>query len=174
MSNIDNPSASLVKRFAAMIYDGLLAVAMGMGLVLLPASLLITFAHLDPHGAVYAIGILLWGYVVMLVFFGWFWTHGGQTLGMRTWRLRMVAEDGSPVGWKEVWARFTLGLPAWVLWVVGAYQFHHLPVTGPIMLVAGLILLVLDQWPEGWREQLSKTRVLQLPKPSRQAPPPQA
>ena len=48
MSNIDNPPAGLVKRLAAIAYDGLLAVAVAMGVVLLPASVLITFSSVTP------------------------------------------------------------------------------------------------------------------------------
>jgi len=169
MSNIDNPPASVAKRLAAIVYDGLLALAMAMGLVLLPASLLITFAHLDTHSPVYVTGILLWLYLVMLGFFGWFWTHGGQTLGMRSWRLRLVAEDGGAVSWRAAWLRFTLGLPAWTLLILGLYFLHTLPLAGPAMLVAGAVWLLLDQRPEGWRERLSATRVVILPKPARPA-----
>lgn len=31
----------------------------------------------------------LW--LASFVFYGWFWTHGGQTLGMRAWRIRLVS-----------------------------------------------------------------------------------
>ena len=31
-----------------------------------------------------------WLFVVLGVYFVWFWTHGGQTLAMKTWRIRLV------------------------------------------------------------------------------------
>jgi uncharacterized RDD family membrane protein YckC len=167
MSNIDNPPAGIPKRLAAMLYDALLSLAIAMGLVLLPASVLITFAQLDTHSTVYVVGILVWLYLVMLGFFGWFWTHGGQTLGMRSWRLKLVAEDGGAVSWKAAWLRFTLGLPAWTLLVLGGYYAKSFPVAGPALLIAGLAWVLLDQWPGGWRERLSGTRVLALPKQPR-------
>jgi uncharacterized RDD family membrane protein YckC len=167
MSNIDTLPASLFKRLAAIVYDALLALAMAMGLVLLPASILITFAHMDTHSGFYIIGILLWFYLVMLGFFGWFWTHGGQTLGMRAWRLKLVAEDGGAVSWKAAWVRFTLGLPAWTLVTLGLYYLDTLPMAGPAMLLAGAVWVLLDQRPDGWRERLSGTRVVALPKPAR-------
>jgi uncharacterized RDD family membrane protein YckC len=167
MSNIDNPPAGVRRRLAAILYDALLAVAIVMGLVLLPASILITFAHLDTHSTLYLVAILLWLYLVMLGFFGWFWTHGGQTLGMRSWRLKLVTVDGGAVDWKAAWLRFTLGLPAWTLLILGSYYAKSFPIAGPAALLAGLGWLLLDQWPGGWRERLSGTRMVVLPKPGR-------
>ena len=77
MSNFNNPPAGIPRRLAAMLYDALLATAFAMAVVLLPASLLITFAQMDTHSTLYVVGILVWLYIVTLVFFGWFWTHGG-------------------------------------------------------------------------------------------------
>jgi uncharacterized RDD family membrane protein YckC len=52
-----------------------------------------------------------WGYagylgVVAFLFSGWFWTHGGQTLGMKVWGLRLDTTDGSPVAWSRAALRF--------------------------------------------------------------------
>jgi len=38
------------------------------------------------------------------------WRHGGQTLGMRPWRLRLLAADGGRPGWTALWLRYTVGL----------------------------------------------------------------
>ena len=35
-----------------------------------------------------------WLFLLLGLYFGWFWTHGGQTLAMKTWRIRLVARDG--------------------------------------------------------------------------------
>ena len=51
-------------------------------------------------------------------FYGWFWTHGGQTLGMRAWRLKALTADGQAVSWRHAIIRvaaahvslFALGL----------------------------------------------------------------
>ena len=31
-------------------------------------------------------------FLVTFGFFGWFWTHGGQTIGMRAWKIRLVSD----------------------------------------------------------------------------------
>lgn len=55
----------------------------------------------------------------------WFWTHGGQTLAMKTWRIRLVSATGDTVGGRQAWLRYALavlGLAAcglgflWALW----------------------------------------------------------
>jgi len=38
-------------------------------------------------------------YLLLVVsgYFLWFWTHGGRTLAMKTWRLRLVRADGGRI-----------------------------------------------------------------------------
>lgn len=43
---------------------------------------------------------------VMGVYFTWFWVHGGQTLAMKTWHLRLVAADGGAVLVQKALLRF--------------------------------------------------------------------
>jgi uncharacterized RDD family membrane protein YckC len=51
---------------------------------------------------------------ICLLFFGWFWTHGGQTIGMRAWRIR-VSDYPAPgkVSWKQTLQRFLVALLSW-------------------------------------------------------------
>ena len=37
------------------------------------------------------------------------WRRGGQTLGMRPWRLRVIAADGTAPGWRALWLRYAVG-----------------------------------------------------------------
>jgi uncharacterized RDD family membrane protein YckC len=39
-------------------------------------------------------------------YFPWHWLHGGQTLPMKTWRLRLVARDGGPLTALRAFKRF--------------------------------------------------------------------
>lgn len=41
-----------------------------------------------------------------LLFFGFFWTHSGQTLGMQAWRIRVQNADGSAISWRQSLLRF--------------------------------------------------------------------
>lgn len=56
----------------------------------------------------------IWLFLVLGLYFIWFWTHGGQTLAMKTWRVRLVASDGQAVKARRAIARFLL---AW-LWIL--------------------------------------------------------
>lgn len=47
-----------------------------------------------PGGMVYFRLYLLF---VTSGYFLWFWTHGGQTLAMKTWRVRLATADGQPL-----------------------------------------------------------------------------
>lgn len=61
----------------------------------------------------------LW--LASFVFYGWFWTHGGQTLGMRAWRIRLVSRRTHNVSWQQAWLRFACALPAWLLLGLGIW-----------------------------------------------------
>ena len=41
-------------------------------------------------------------------YFTWFWTHGGQTLAMTTWRIRLVGPGDAPPRWGRAIARYLL------------------------------------------------------------------
>ncbi len=36
------------------------------------------------------------------------WARGGQTMGMRPWRLRVLAADGSRANWRALWLRYAV------------------------------------------------------------------
>ena len=62
--------------------------------------------------------------VVTFMFFGWFWTHGGQTIGMRAWKIKLVSADsitepGKLPGWSQAWIRYCLALVSWFVFGLG-------------------------------------------------------
>lgn len=97
--------AGLLRRLAALAYD----------LLLLSALLFVyTLALVVLRGGE-PIAPGTWWFELSLVglwvlFFAGFWTHGGQTLGMRAWRLRLVGADAGPVGWGRALLRAAAGL----------------------------------------------------------------
>jgi uncharacterized RDD family membrane protein YckC len=48
--------------------------------------------------------------VITYLYFTWQWTHGGQTLGMRAWKIRLRQDDGGNVTWLDASLRFLLAL----------------------------------------------------------------
>lgn len=98
------PAPAVLRRVASMVYELLLVVA------LLFVAALVYILLRDPRapgGMIYFQTYLL---LVVAGYFLWFWTHGGRTLAMKTWRLRLVAADGSPVSLKQALLRFLLAL----------------------------------------------------------------
>lgn len=99
----------LLRRLGAALYDSLLLLALWFS----AGFIVIAVRGGQPIPALTLwFELLLWG--LGFLFCGWFWTHGGQTLGLRAWRLRAVARDGSPLGWRQSLLRYTLALPSWI------------------------------------------------------------
>lgn len=92
--------APLWRRLAALVYDGLLYVALLLGGIVLSTPFIAAFVASDAKTPLQNFTILpLYALVIALGFFGWSWTHGGQTLGMRVWRLQLRRLDGVAIRW---------------------------------------------------------------------------
>jgi len=138
-------NASLLRRLIAMVYDAFLLIAL-FALVSLPIVLALGRDH--PINESWLV-LLLYRLVLLLtayLFFGWFWTHGGQTLGMRAWRLQTVKSDGSPMDWISSAKRFLAVLLSWA------------------SLGLGYLWMLIDKDKMTWHDRLSATRVVLLPK----------
>ena len=61
-------------------------------------------------------GLQYWLFIILGTYFVWFWTHGGQTLAMKTWRVRLVAVSGAPVSMRRACVRYLL---CWLWFVPG-------------------------------------------------------
>ena len=44
------------------------------------------------------------------LYLGWCWRHGGMTVGMRAWRVRIETLQGEPPGWRACLVRFLVSL----------------------------------------------------------------
>lgn len=105
--------ASFFRRLAAMVYDLLVAVAVGMcaAMIMLVSMLLLVennildkqgyenFSDLIQHSFTYKLTLQVWVGLWVMGFFLWFWRNGGQTIGMRAWRLRLFSTNEKPFGY---------------------------------------------------------------------------
>ena len=133
----------LWRRLAAMFYDSWLIAG-----IWLLGVIVDTFVR-DPQGLGWDISRLplqLFIPVVPFVFFGWFWTHGGQTLGMRAWRIKLLTTDGQPIDWRQAIVR-----------TAGA----HLSVFAAGL---GYLWILVDRDRFAWHDRLSRTRLVMLEK----------
>jgi len=121
---------------AAILYDSLLllAVLFFATALLLPLNRGEAFT---PDQLYYPLYLLL----VSFVFYGWFWTHGGQTLGLRAWKIAILSEDGQPVSWRQAGLRFVCALLSWGC------------------LGLGFFWILIDKDRKAWHDRLSKTAV---------------
>ncbi|AND71162.1 hypothetical protein ATSB10_37080 [Dyella thiooxydans] len=92
----DSPPAPLWLRLIALVYDLLIVVAIMLvanmiGLALTGGHLLDEHQHLQAWWFPFFEAACVGGYFVAS------WRRGGQTVGMRPWRLRVVSADGATV-----------------------------------------------------------------------------
>lgn len=64
----------------------------------------------------------LYLFIVLGLYFTYFWSHGGQTLPMKTWHIRLVSANGSAISLKQAGLRYCL---AW-MWFLPALGMSHL------------------------------------------------
>ena len=119
--------APLLRRLAAMLYDGLLCIALvlvvtglytGLHQILIQVGLIGADPYarmLEEDSAISYDPVLtvllvasLWG------FFGFFWRRRGQTLGMQAWKIRIQNEDGSAITWLQAFMRVLVGIVSWL------------------------------------------------------------
>jgi len=98
VKTIEYSTPGLLRRFAAMVYDSLLI----MSISILYGAI-VTGINVAINGAPATGERITWGIFGVVVFIGWlltigiffcyFWHKTGQTLGMKTWRMKMVNSD---------------------------------------------------------------------------------
>jgi uncharacterized RDD family membrane protein YckC len=137
-------SPGLVRRLAAMLYDWLLLFAL-----MLVATSLITL----PLGMPSGFGLVMFQSLLFIlmpaIFFIGFWMRGGQTLGMRSWRIKLVTDSGGPVTAQAALRRLLAAL------------LSLLP--GGL----GFVWMVWDPDRLAWHDRLSGTRLVMVKPRSR-------
>jgi uncharacterized RDD family membrane protein YckC len=132
--------AGILRRLAAFVYDTLLLISLFF--VATFALLPLTGGEAILTATQGAFGHLYRALLLMLAFgyFGLCWTRGGQTLGMKAWRMRLQARDGSAPRWADAIVRFTFGAVLVLLAVTGAWGLRS-PDT-PLDALEALLMLL--------------------------------
>lgn len=137
-------------RLFALIYDALPVIALWF-VVAVPFVLMDVWMsgnvrhNIEPFSAV---SWLLWlaCWAVTGLYATMSWRRGGQTLGMRPWRLEVVASDGGQPSLKTLWLRFAVATGSLALGGLGFWWAWF------------------DRERLTWHDRFSGTRVIRLPK----------
>jgi uncharacterized RDD family membrane protein YckC len=138
-------SAGFARRFAALLYDALLIVALLMaftGLVLFITHRALLAGTVGAWVYLYRIGLI----AVIGAYFILNWVHSGQTLGMRAWSLHTVDSRGKRLTLGPAALRFLCAVLAWM----------------PAAL--GVLWLYVDRERLALHDRLSGTRIVHVPR----------
>lgn len=156
-------TVGLFKRLIIIVYDGMLlisvaaflsAILMGIVLWLAPDSFFVDPANLEnpklielseigrtTGGVLISLNVI----IVSFFFYGWFWTHGGQTLGMKAWNLYLIKPDGKFVNWKLAAYRYCAAIISWAFFGMG------------------FTWILLNRKQRAWHDILSNTQIVYAP-----------
>lgn len=130
----------------SLIYDSLILLA-----ITWIATIPILF--LTAGEAIPATGWQHWLYLaylllVIYIFVAWSWVKGGQTIGMRSWRIKVVNDDSTAMTWFSSLKRFLAAILSWLTFGLG-------------------YLLILRTPYRSLHDRLSKTHLVYIPKSPR-------
>lgn len=146
----DRPDAFIVRRLLSLLYDLFAAFPLWL-LIAVPFVLLDVAVSGDVRhniGPFSAMQWLLWlcCWIATGLYATISWQRGGQTLGMRAWRLRVVSRDGGQPSASALWKRYAVGLLS--LLAAGA----------------GFWWAWIDRDRLTWHDRAAGTRLVRLPK----------
>lgn len=164
-------------RLAAIVYDGMLILAMlflvGAALAVLGTVLFLDVGTTSQEAETlpiwYQNAVMTPAFVLTLVgFYGIFWRKSGQTLGMQTWRLKTVNDQGGLLTWRQSFVRIISAclLPA-LCAVIGAL-LHGSKLAILVAAVLGFLFNFLfclfNRRGLAVHDMLSNTITLKVPK----------
>ena len=162
------PPATALKRALAIIYDGLISIA-----VLLVATWGYTmvagwitgwdrYEQMAEAGQLSGDpGLTFTLFLTLYLFFAYFWTRIGQTLGMQVWRIRIENIDGTSVSWSKALKRYVTAAAVIFLTLLGSYYL------GAATLFLGIPAIVALFYPINGlsiTDRLSDSVVVSIPK----------
>lgn len=160
MSNNSHPT--IKRRLISMVYETLL----GFAVLFLP-FLIFEMATGASHAPLVEHMRQALAFVVLGFYFIHQWRRDGQTLAMKTWRMKLVNADGGAISTRTATVRYLLSW-LWILpavLVAMAFNLQHWQALGAILV--GILLWSLTAFFDKDRQFLhdkwAGTRLVQLP-----------
>lgn len=156
------------RRLACFVYEGVLL----FGVLMISAYLYGTLTQ-QRHALQGQMGLRIFLFLVLGLYFTWFWSHGGQTVAMKAWHVRLVDRAGRPVTSGRAWLRYALSW-VWFVPALAAAWWAELHGTGAIfgLMTAGVLayatLARFHPDRQFWHDAVCGTRLITW----RPAPPP--
>lgn len=121
---------------AAFVYEGLLLFG-----VLVTAGYLYSALTQQRHALHGRHGLQAFLFIVLGIYFVWFWSHGGQTVAMKAWQIRLTRRGGAPLGQGRAAARYLLSW-SWFAPALGAIAAFDIaqPRAVGALLVGGVVV----------------------------------
>lgn len=165
--------AGLMVRLFAIVYDGLLLVALWM----IASAVLVPLGTSNTAATAHEISVTSDAFrqfvmfpalvIITWLFYGYFWTRAGQTLGMQTWHLKVLRFDGENLRWTNAITRCAAAcLFPIVCGLISQLAWHSVPgfVLSVLLGFLGNYLWML--WSPHrlcWHDHISGTRVWKMP-----------
>ena len=145
------PSPALPRRLAALLYDSLLVLPLIMVAVALCTGLHVAVSSAtgsaDYSATLHPLLVRLIALLTVVSFYCYCWCRGGQTLGMKAWRIKVQGFDGQALSLRQSIIRC----------------FATLPSLAPAGL--GYWWCLFNRHGRYWHDYLSGTELKLLPKP---------
>lgn len=138
----------LLRRLGSILYDSMLVSAVvfaAFSLAYLPLAVGFGVVDINDTGQ-YKYLFFIYMLTVAVGFHIWFWTHGGQTLGMRTWSMKLFSEDGGTVSVRQALVRYMVA-------VISLLAFG-----------VGFLWSLFDKEKRSWHDMASGTRLVSVKK----------
>ncbi len=161
-----SPTPRVLRRLACFFYEGVLLFA-----VLMIAGYLFSSLTQQRHALAGRAALQGFLFLVLGIYFVWFWSHGGQTLAMKTWRIRLIGRDGLAVSQTRALARYVL---SW-LWFAPALFFAWFSETRSLPVIFGSLsvgvaayaaLAYLHEDRQFVHDSICRTRLISTAAPS--------
>ena len=157
----DSPMApGLWRRMACFLYEGVLL----FGVLMISGWLFSTLTQ-QRHALLGRHGLQGFLFLVLGIYFIWFWTHGGQTVAMKAWHIRVVDRHGAPVSQARAFARYLLAwlwfVPGLVtLWLTGLHGGGAITTVLLVGVIGYALLARLNGERQFWHDLACGTRLI--------------
>ncbi len=135
-------NCTFLRRMGAILYDTLLVFSVLL-FATIPYLLITGGEAIDSGDRIFQIYLLL----IMALYFILPWKIRGQTLGMQSWKIKVVSESGEQISWGQAIKRILFSAFSWL----------------PAGL--GYFWILFDREKLAWHDRLSKTQLVHFKKP---------